>query len=87
MGSVRVSVQKARLLTKTATVWFLQKRPIYPEGEHKHECTDEPRIGLSGQLRKVMIEQDADFLKEGVRVLSQALMEMDLEEYVGAARH
>ena len=32
-----------------------------------------------------MIDQDADFLKEGVRVLSQALMEV--EQHVDAARH
>jgi Transposase, Mutator family len=63
----------------------LRKRPIYPEGE----CTvaDELRIGLSELLRKAMIEQDAGFLKEGVRVLSQALMEMEVEEHVGAGRH
>jgi putative transposase len=48
---------------------------------------DELRIGLSELLRKAIIDQDADFLKEGVRVLSQALMEMEVEEYVGAARH
>jgi putative transposase len=48
---------------------------------------DQLRIGLSELLRKAMIDQDADFLKEGVRVLSQALMEMEVEEYVGAARH
>ena len=48
---------------------------------------DELRIGLSELLRKAMIEQDADFLKEGVRVLSQALMEMEVEQHVGAARH
>jgi len=48
---------------------------------------DELRIGLSELLRKAMIEQDADFLKEGVRVLSQALMEMEVHEHVGAARH
>ncbi len=46
---------------------------------------DELRIGLSELLRKAMIEQDADFLKEGVRVLSQALMEMEVQEHVGAA--
>ena len=45
---------------------------------------DELRIGLSELLRKAMIEQDADFLKEGVRVLSQALMEMEVQEHVGA---
>jgi putative transposase len=48
---------------------------------------DELRIGLSELLRKAIIDQDADFLKEGVRVLSQALMEMEVEEYVGATRH
>jgi len=34
-----------------------------------------------------MIDEDADFLKEGVRVLSQALMEMEVQEHLGAARH
>jgi hypothetical protein len=40
---------------------------------------DELRIGLSELLRKAMIDQDAGFLKEGVGVLSQALMEMEVE--------
>jgi putative transposase len=48
---------------------------------------DELRIGLSELLRKAMIEQDAGFLKEGIRVLSQALVEMEVEEHVGAGRH
>ena len=48
---------------------------------------DELRIGLSELLRKATIDQDADFLKEGVRVLSQALMEMEVQEHVGAGRH
>src|SRR5919112_4630134 len=48
---------------------------------------DELRIGLSELLRKAMVDQDAGFLKEGVRVLSQALMEMEVQEHVGAARH
>jgi putative transposase len=48
---------------------------------------DELRIGLSGLLRKAQIEHDADFLREGVRLLSQALMEMEVEEHVGASRH
>ncbi len=48
---------------------------------------DELRIGLSELLRKARMEHDADLLKEGVRVLSQALMEMEVEEHVGAARH
>lgn len=48
---------------------------------------DELRIGLLELLRKAMVDHDTDFLKEGVRVLSQALMEMEVEEHVGAARH
>jgi putative transposase len=49
--------------------------------------TDELRIGLKELLRKATIDRDADFLKEGVRVLSQALMEMEVQEHVGAAPH
>jgi putative transposase len=45
------------------------------------------RIGLSELLRKAMIEQEASFLKEDVRLLSQALMEMEVEEHGGASRH
>jgi putative transposase len=48
---------------------------------------DELRIGLSELLRKAMIDRDTDFLKEGVRVLSEALMEMEVQEHVGAAPH
>jgi putative transposase len=48
---------------------------------------DELRIGLRELLRKARMEHDPDLLKEGVRVLSQALMEMEVEEHVGAARH
>ena len=48
---------------------------------------DELRIGLSELLRKAMIDQDAGFLKEGVRVLSQALMEMEVQEHIGAGPH
>jgi len=32
------------------------------------------------------MEHNAAFLKEGLRVLSQALMEMEAQEHVGAAR-
>jgi transposase-like protein len=48
---------------------------------------DELRIGLQELLRKAQIEGDAEFLKEGVRVLSQMLMEMEVEEHTGASRH
>jgi putative transposase len=48
---------------------------------------DELRIGLAKLLRKAQVQSDADFLKEGVRALSQALMEMEVEEHIGAGRH
>lgn len=48
---------------------------------------DDLRTGLAELLRKAQMEHDADFLKEGVRALSQALMEMEVEEHIGAARH
>ncbi len=48
---------------------------------------DELRIGLAELLRKAQMEHDADFLREGVRVLAQALMEMEVEQHVGAGRH
>lgn len=45
------------------------------------------RIGLEELLRKAQTEQDTDFLREGVRVLSQALMELEVSEQLGAAKH
>jgi putative transposase len=33
------------------------------------------------------MEHDAHLLKEGVRVPSQALMQMEVEQHVGASRH
>jgi len=48
---------------------------------------DQLRIGLQELLRKARIEHDSDFLKEGIRMLSQALIEMEVEEHLGARRH
>ncbi len=45
------------------------------------------RIGLEELLRKAQMEQDTDFLREGVRVLSQALMEIEVSEQLGAGKH
>jgi putative transposase len=47
---------------------------------------DELRMALAEVLRKAGIEE-ADFLREGVRVLAQELMELELAEHVGAERH
>ena len=48
---------------------------------------DQMRIGLEELLRKARVEEDAGFLREGVRVLCQALMEMEVEQHVGPARY
>src|SRR3982751_4627851 len=47
---------------------------------------DELRMALAEVLRKAGVEE-ADFLREGVRVLAQELMELELAEHVGAERH
>src|SRR5262245_7298315 len=49
--------------------------------------TDELSIGLLHLLRKAEIAGDVDFLREGVRVFSQALMELAVTPHVGAERH
>jgi transposase-like protein len=43
-------------------------------------------MALAEVLRKAGVEQ-ADFLREGVRVLAEQWMEMELAEHVGAERH
>src|ERR687885_51302 len=47
---------------------------------------DELRMALAEVLRKAGV-QEADFLREGVRVLAQELMALELAEHVGAERH
>ena len=48
---------------------------------------DELRMALSELLRKARMEEDADFLREGVRVLGQALMELEVSQQIGAERY
>ena len=46
---------------------------------------DEMRMALEGLLRKVGGESDV--LREGMRLLAEALMELEVEHHLGAARH
>jgi putative transposase len=48
---------------------------------------DDLRMALEELLRKAQVERDAEFLREGVRVLSQALMDLEVTQHVGAARY
>ena len=47
---------------------------------------DELRIALTELLRKVDAG-DAEFLREGVRVLAQTLMDLEVAQHVGAGRY
>lgn len=47
----------------------------------------EPTIALLEYLRKFGLDQDQDFLQESIRLMSQLLMELEVEHHVGAARH
>ncbi len=49
--------------------------------------TDELSMALEELLRKAQLSEDVDFLREGVRVFSQALMELEVTQHVGAGRH
>src|ERR687884_1245119 len=48
---------------------------------------DELSMALRELLRKAELEQDTDFLREGVRLLSQALLELEVSQHLGAARY
>jgi Transposase, Mutator family len=45
------------------------------------------RKDLPAFVGKLLEEQDGDVLREGIRVLSQALMETEVAGLIGAARH
>lgn len=47
---------------------------------------DDVRMALETLLRKGAVE-DIDVLREGVRVLSQAVMELEVSQHLGAERH
>jgi putative transposase len=48
---------------------------------------DEMRMALETLLRKADVAQDVDFLREGARVFSEALMELEVTRHIGAERH
>jgi transposase-like protein len=48
---------------------------------------DDLRMARDELLRKAQLEQDVDFLREGARVLAQAVMELEVTQQLGAAWH
>jgi transposase-like protein len=49
--------------------------------------TDTLSIGLTKLLRKAQMTDNVDFLREGMRVFSEAVMELEVTQHVGAERH
>jgi len=47
----------------------------------------DPTIALKEYLLNIGLEADADFLRAGVQLLSQLLMEVEVEQQIGAAKH
>ncbi len=47
----------------------------------------EPIIALRDYLRKMGVEFDGDFLREGITLLTQLLMELEVSEQIGAERY
>jgi transposase-like protein len=48
---------------------------------------DKVSMALAELVRKAEANDDVDFLKEAVRVLSQALMEVEVAQHIGAERY
>src|SRR5919107_1315917 len=48
---------------------------------------DELSMALEALLRKAALGEDVAFLREGVRVFGEALMELEVARHVGAERH
>src|SRR5690348_18105368 len=44
-------------------------------------------MALDELVRKAQLSDDVDFLREGVRALAQALMEVEVTQHVGADRY
>ncbi len=47
----------------------------------------EPTIALKQYLINIGLEEDADFLRQAVQLLSQMLMELEVDQQVGAGKH
>ena len=48
---------------------------------------DDLRMALAELLRKADLDGDVDFVREGVRLLAQQLMELEVSQHLGAGRY
>lgn len=44
-------------------------------------------VALAGLLRKAQLEGDSALLRDGIRVLAEALMEVEVAQHLGADKH
>jgi len=58
-----------------------------PTMEKPTTMADKVSMALAELVRKAEADGDVDFLKERVRVLSQALMEVEVAQHIGAERY
>lgn len=49
--------------------------------------TPDPTMALMDYLRKMGMDEDQDFLREAVRVMTQALIELEVSQQIGARRY
>jgi putative transposase len=55
--------------------------------EENDTMADEVRMALSGLLRKAQLNRDSDVLREGLKMLGEALMELEVSQHLGAERY
>src|SRR6266571_5105562 len=48
---------------------------------------DDLRMGLEELLHKAALTQDVDFLREGLRLLTEELLELQVNQHIGAERY
>jgi hypothetical protein len=53
----------------------------------RQPVAEDLRMALLELLRKVELEEDVDFLREGVRAMAQQLMELEVAQHIGADKY
>src|SRR5438270_10278132 len=76
----------AAALDRNGHRWFSSGELKQPEKENQ-TMADNLSMALAELLRKADAEPDLDTLREGVRVMTQALMELEVAQHLGAERY
>jgi hypothetical protein len=66
-------------------VWF-PSEVLKTDEEEPKAMADKVSMALAELVRRAEADGDVDFLREGVRVLSPALMELEVAQHLGAER-